>query len=66
MSEKKEIYFSIPKKRAEMPALAVLAVAVRAVEVGEVLLPQVRRALDRHAADDHVVQLVDLHWLDHC
>jgi len=28
MSEVKEIYFSIPKKRAELPALAVLAILV--------------------------------------
>jgi len=41
-------------------ALAVLAAAVRAVEHRVVLGAQVRRALDRHAADDDVVELVDL------
>ena len=41
-------------------ALAGLAAAVRAVEHRVVLVAQVRRALDRHAADDHVVRLVDL------
>ena len=37
-----------------------LAAAVRAVEHRVVLGAQVRRALDRHASDDHVVRFVDL------
>ena len=41
-------------------ALADLAATVGAVEHREVLVGEVRRALDRHATDHHVVDLVDL------